>query len=129
MLICDHRAPNRRSATYLQAINPLWWAGDVERPVKWSWWQHFKRNPFANFSKVIIGCAHKDRLVIYTDSPWTYAEDGWNHGWIIPEGAWFARPFWAFRGQKWERCIGWKTSGTFSIDWRRANSPNQAEAP
>lgn len=136
----DARGPNRPAPTLLQRINPIWWLGDTERPLPvyradgtlesgWSWWAWFKRNPCANFGSVIIGCAHQYRRVIYTTSPYSYADDGWNHAHVIPEGAWFRRPFWSFRGKRWERCIGWKTSGNFAIDWRRANSPNAEPTP
>lgn len=124
----DLRPPNRMPPTLAQRINPLWWAGDAERPSGWTWWQHFLRNPFANFTMTVIGCAHRERAVVYSASPWTYADDGWNSGWVIPSGG-MPRPFMSWRGRRWEWCIGWKTNGGATIQFRRANSPNQTETP
>ena len=127
----DYRTPNRKPATFLQRINPLWWASDTEQDMTWPWWRWFIRNPFANFFAVVVGVAHCYRTVYYTKSPWSYAEDGGCNICItLVNGSWFPRPFISFRGKKWERSIGWKTSGCFALgDWRRANSPNAMARP
>lgn len=131
-MITDRRAPNRLPATFLQAINPLWWASDVKRNPKWSWFRWFCRNPFCNFTMVIIGLAHHERDCHYAKSAWTYASAGWNYGYTIPVhwiGLRVPFPFLSYRGCGIETMIGWKTSGGFSMAFRRANSPNATEAP
>jgi len=136
----DRRQPNRPAPTLLQRVNPIWWAGDVERPLPvygpdkklisgWPWWQWFKRNPFCNFTMVIIGIAHKSRDCHYSRSPWTYADTGWNYGWSMPGIIGLPRPFVSHRGSWLEWAIGWKTSGGFTMQCRRANSPNAKGTP
>lgn len=128
-MITDHRTPNRHPATLLQAINPLWWASDAERNMKWSWIKWFCRNPFCNFTMTIIGIADSERDCHYAVSGWTYATTGWNYGWSTPTSR-FPRipfPFISHRGRWIEWAIGWKTSGGFTIQLRRSNSPNAEE--
>ena len=129
-MITDRRAPNRLPATWLQILNPIWWASDAERNPKWSWIEWFCRNPFCNFTMTIIGIADHERDCHYAVSGWTYAERGFNYGWSKPTS--FPRlpfPFISYRGLVIETMIGWKTSGGFSMAFRRANSPNAEETP
>lgn len=128
MFLKDYRAPLRRPATFLQFINPVWWASDVERNMNWSWWEWFKRNSFANFKKVIIGRAHRYRTCYYTNSALTYAPEGWNYGWVLSKWC-IPLPFLSHRGLKKEWVIGCMTSGTVTAEWRTANSPNATEYP
>jgi hypothetical protein len=126
----DYRGPNRNPPTFLQRINPLWWMGDVERNPNWSRLQWFLRNPFCNFHNVIIGIAHKHRVVYCSKSPWTFHPDGgWNYGYCMPIGGWFRRPFISYRGRWFEAMIGWKTSGAFGYSLRRPYAPNATEHP
>jgi hypothetical protein len=126
----DHRGPNRAPATFLQAINPVWWLGDVERNPNWSRWQWFLRNPLCNFHAVIIGVADCFRTVYWSKSPWSFAPDGgWNYGYTIIDGGCIPLPFISWRGKRIECMIGWKTSGFFGYALRRANSPNATEQP
>lgn len=127
----DRRQPNRPAPTLRQRINPIWWASDVERNKEWSWWRWFKRNPFNNFCMVIIGIAHKERDVYYSVSPNTYAPDGgYNEGYSIRvDKPGKKYKFKSHRGDKIEWCVGWKTSGGFTITRRPANTPNAAEHP
>ena len=130
-MISDRRQQNRDPATFIQAINPLWWASDAERNPKWPWWRWFLRNPFCNFAMVVIGIADSERDCHYSVSPWTYAEKGWNYGYSKPTNR-FPRipfPFLSYRGRWVEFNLGWKTSGGFSLAVRRANSPNATETP
>lgn len=132
-MLCTHRAPQpgRKAPTPLQIVNPIWLLGDVLRPAGWPWWDHFKRNPCANLHNVVLGVAHLEHVTVTTHSPWTWAVQGWNMGWTVAAGwrVMFPLPFISRRGKRWEWCIGWKTSGTASITYRRANSPNQDERP
>ena len=125
----DCRSPTRRTPTFLQRINPIWWLGDAERNPNWSRWKWFKRNPCCNFCMVIIGIAHKERDCHYSRSPWTYEESGVNYGWSKPTDGWLPRGFISYRGTKIECAIGWKTSGGFTAAFRRAHSPNATETP
>lgn len=118
-MIYDRRQPNRKPATWLQSINPIWWAGDVER------------NPFCNFTMTIIGIADSERDCYYSRSPWTYEVSGFNWGYSIPTER-FPRvpfPFASYRGKYIECAAGWKTSGGFTMSIRRANSQNAQETP
>lgn len=149
-MLCTHRAPQpgRKAPTLLQIANPIWLLGDVNRPAGWTWWDHFKRNPCANLHNVVIGVAHLEHVTVTTHSPWTWAVQGWNMGWTVAAGWRCVQPlpFISHRGfwgpvlrrcgwmpyvaiERMEFCIGWKTSGTASITYRRANSPNQDERP
>lgn len=125
----DRRTPNRLSPTFLQLVNPIWWASDTERNPKWSWWKWFKRNPFYNFTSVILGVSDCHRTVCYSKSPWTFADAGWNYGYTLIDHWTVPLPFISYRGTSIEASIGWKTSGNFGVTLRRANSPNATEAP
>jgi hypothetical protein len=131
-MIRDHREPNRPPATLAQLLNPLWWAGDEDRPsFSWSWLQWFLRNPFANFLAVIVGIAHCSRSQWYTRSAWTYAENGGlNAGWSVADCGFIPRPFVSYRASRFEFMVGWKTSGCLSLgQFRRAKSPNAGLNP
>ena len=129
-MIHDRRAPNRKPATWLQIVNPIWWASDAERNHNWTWCRWFKRNPFCNFTMTIIGIAYQERVCHYSRSPWTYEVSGWNYGYSVPTN--FPRlphPFFSYRGTIIECALGWKTSGGFTATIRRSNSPNATETP
>lgn len=128
-MITDRRSPNRRCPTLLQAVNPIWWLSDAERNHNWSWIRWFLRNPACNFTMTIIGIADCFRDCHYAKSPWTYANKGWNWGYSQPVGSLTVYPFISHRGKSWEWNIGWKTSGGFSLAFRRAHSPNAEETP
>lgn len=60
---------------------------------------------------------------------WTYASTGWNYGWTQAVGSPLRLPFVSYRGSRIECMVGWKTSGAFDLQCRRANSPNATETP
>lgn len=133
-MIIARRTPDplRPAPTWRQRLNVFWLARDDQRSAQWSPKTWFSRNSFANAKAVVIGVAHHHRAVITTHSPWTFAPHGWNLGWTIPAGRRFALPLplIAHRGARWEWCVGWKTSGSFTpITFRRANSPNAGPEP
>ena len=130
MPLCyDHRGPNRLPPTWRQILNPIWLMSDTERNMAWPWWRWFLRNPFCNFYQVVIGIAHKPRMCAWLRSPWTFAEKGWNLGYIQADGSWLKLPFISHRGTCVEWCAGWMTAGGFAMTIRRANSPNATETP
>jgi hypothetical protein len=120
----DHRGPNRLPPRWFQILNPVWLASDAERNHNWTWRKWFLRNPFCNLFMVVIGIAHKPRTCAWTVSPWTYADRGWNLGYVQADNSWIKMPFISYRGRRFECSIGWKTSGGFTAAARRANSPN-----
>lgn len=135
-MIIQSRSPDplRPAPTWRQRLNVFWLLRDDLRSGGWAPSSWFSRNSFANAKAVVLGVCHLDRVVITTRSPWTwpaYGARGWNAGWTITAG-WrflFPLPFIAHRGARWEWCIGWKTSGSVTITWRRANSPNAGPTP
>lgn len=128
-MIYDVRSPNRPPPTFLQRINPVWWASDIMRNPNWPWLIWFLRNPMCNFHNVIIGIAHKERTVAYARGVgWTFV-DGWNWGYVQATDGWLKRPFISYRGRWIECMIGWKTSGAFGYSLRRANAANATEHP
>ncbi len=129
-MLCDRRTPNRRAPTLAQRINPLWLAGDVERPQAWPALAWFLRNPFANMLSTVLGVAHLSRSVWYSRSPWTFAGQGTNYGWTWADGVPIPLPFVSYRGRYLESCSGWMTSGNLTIlTFRRSNSPNARPTP
>lgn len=141
-MIYDHREPNRKPATVVQRLNPLWWMSDEERNPAWPqirglnwllwlpglrWVCWFTRNPFCNLASVILGIAHCSRMVAYAKGDgWTFAEQGWNYGWVRADGSSWRLWFISYRG-RWIECkIGWETNGALAIlpTLRKAHSKN-----
>jgi hypothetical protein len=138
MLYSTHREPLRSAPTWAELLNPFWWLSDTERNMAWPWWQWFLRNPATNFFSVIVGVAHCYRTVhALRPGEYTLPPRGFNAGITVVDRPPWARvlspvvyPFMAWRGEKYEWIVGWKTSGTFSlITFRRANAPNAAPLP
>ena len=110
-------------------MNPVWLASDQERNHNWSWWQWFVRNPFANFTAVIIGVAHRKRWWVSTMAGENFPLRGFGMGWVIADGCWLPRPWVCYRGTVLELGIGWKSHGGFGVNRRTANAPNATEYP
>jgi hypothetical protein len=122
-MFSDRRTPNRQAPSWWQRINPLFWLGDTERPIGKSAFLWFFRNPCCNFNAVIIGVSHKHRTCYYAKGDgWTYASRGWNYGYTKIDGCPIPLPFVSYRGERWERMLGWKTSGAFGYAWRVTNA-------
>lgn len=116
----DYRAPNRPAPTIAQRCNPLWWALDTERPANQSAIGWFFRNPFCNFLSVVVGIAHRHRVVrVVRGVGWTFC-DGVNCGYSTTQGGLIPLPFISFRALGMEGMVGWKTSGGLGMSLRKA---------
>lgn len=111
------------AATWLEAVNPLWLASDVERDPAVPWLAWFKQNWFANAKNVIFGVAHRPRWWISNMGGANFPDGGWGWAWCVADG-FIPLPWLAWRGAHHEFGAGWKSHGGFGVNWRRANSTN-----
>jgi hypothetical protein len=116
--------PCRKAPRFRDLINPVWYFSDDTQPINgpsWTWSAWAKRNILSNFTSVVIGVGHLPHY-FHAEADTIWRADGklrlaWTSAWLRP---WL--PLLSWKSATRERCIGWKTDGSFSITWRVKNA-------
>lgn len=126
---------NTPAIHFYNRLNPIWWLGNADEPRPPEWYRPnartrtftwYLRNPFANFSKYVIGIEDKKsiRSGKYPDKIGN-PHGGWNFA--VSRRHILILPFIDFKHGRFEFYSGWRQRGNFGMKlnlWQRLPNPH-----